>query len=74
MPSEPSLPWDMALSIGMISWPRTSPTITRSGDIRSPDRNSAAMSIAPSPSTLASRACNGTTSACGAVSASRASS
>lgn len=40
--SEPSLPWDMALHIGTTSGPRISPTITRSGDMRSPQRTNSA--------------------------------
>ena len=39
---EPSLPWLIALSIGMISSPRTSPTITRSGFMRRLMRTSSA--------------------------------
>ena len=59
----PSLPWLMALHIGMTSGPRISPTITRSVPIRSAQRTSSAWEIAPSPSTFGSRAWNAVTSA-----------
>ena len=61
---DPSLPWLMALSMGMTSWPRTSPTITRSGFMRRPQRTRVARSISPSPSTFSSLASNATTSGC----------
>ena len=59
---DPSLPWLMALSIGMTSAPRTSPTRTRSGVIRSAHRTSSARVISPSPSVLGSLLCIATTS------------
>ena len=59
---DPSLPCDIAFSIGTTSAPRTSPTMTRSGVIRSAQRTSSARVISPSPSMLASRACIATTS------------
>ena len=71
---DPSLPWHMALSIGMTSLPRTSPTITRSGVIRSAHRTSSARVISPSPSVLGSRLCIATTSGWAASSQSRHSS
>src|SRR5713101_2494171 len=42
---DPSLPWLIALSIGTTSLPRTSPTITRSGVIRSAHRTSSASDL-----------------------------
>ena len=71
---DPSLPWLMAFSIGTTSLPRTSPTMTRSGVIRSAHRTSSARVISPSPSMLASRDCIATTSGWAAVSQSRHSS
>ncbi|ONH60100.1 hypothetical protein CcI49_11820 [Frankia sp. CcI49] len=59
---DPSLPWLIALSIGITSGPRASPTITRSGNIRSAACTSSAAEIAPSPSVLASRTYTATTS------------
>ena len=71
---DPSLPWLMAFSIGMTSAPRTSPTRTRSGVIRSAHRTSSARVISPSPSVLGSRDCIATTSGWAAASQSRHSS
>ncbi|KND23839.1 hypothetical protein IQ63_43765 [Streptomyces acidiscabies] len=74
VPMEPSLPWLMALHIGITSGPRTSPTITRSGDIRSAHRTNSAWETSPWPSMFASRACIATTSGWARSSVSRPSS
>ena len=71
---EPSLPWLITFSIAISSGPRISPTITRAGFIRRPQRTSSARPISPVPSMLASRACMATTFGCRAGSASRPSS
>jgi len=62
--SEPSLPWLIALSMVTISSPRTSPTMTRLGFIRSERRTSSAIEIRPWPSELGSRSSNATTLGC----------
>src|SRR6266536_569181 len=49
---DPSLPCDIALSIGTTSRPRTSPTSTRSGDIRSAHRTSSTTLPADLPGVL----------------------
>ena len=64
MDREPSLPWLIALSMVTISSPRTSPTMTRLGFMRSERRTSSAMWIAPWPSELGSRSSNATTLGC----------
>ena len=71
---EPSLPWDMALHMGMTSAPRISPTSTRSGLIRRAQRTRSAWVISPSPSMLGSRACMATASGWASRSRSRPSS
>ena len=52
VPSEPSLPMPMACSNCMTSPPRTSPTITLSGDIRRAAFARSYMEISPVPSVL----------------------
>ena len=54
----------MAFSIGRISSPRTSPTMTRSAFIRSDRRTRSATGIRPAPSMLAGRASSATMSGC----------
>src|SRR5215470_6931142 len=62
--SEPSFPCVIAFSIVTISSPRTSPTMTRLGFIRSERRTRSAMEMAPSPSELGSRSSSATTLGC----------
>src|SRR5680860_332942 len=57
---DPSLPWVIALSMVTTSSPRTSPTITRDGFIRSVSRTSSAIVTAPAPSVLGSRSSKAT--------------
>ena len=55
VPSDPSLPIPIACRSCITSPPRTSPTITRSGDIRSAALHRSYMAISPKPSVLAVR-------------------
>ena len=52
VPTEPSLPMPMACRSCITSPPRTSPTITRSGDIRRAALAKSYMEISPVPSVL----------------------
>ena len=52
VPSEPSLPMPIACSSCITSPPRTSPTITRSGDIRRAALQRSYIEISPKPSVL----------------------
>ena len=61
---EPSLPCDMARSMGSTSAPRTSPTITRCGSMRSAERTRSASVNAPTPSVLGSLASSVSWSGC----------
>jgi hypothetical protein len=61
---EPSLPWVIALSMVTISSPRTSPTMTRLGFMRSERRTSSAIETAPCPSLLGRRSSNATALGC----------
>ena len=72
--SEPSLPWLMALSMVTISSPRTSPTMTREGFMRSERRTRSAMEIAPEPSELGRRSSKATTLGCRSANSPRPSS
>lgn len=62
--SEPSWPVDMACSMSRVSPPRTSPTMIRSGRMRSEFRTRSRMVILPCPSTLGGRLSRRTTCSC----------
>ena len=64
VPSDPSWPLDIALSMSSASAPRTSPTMMRSGRMRNALRTSVRTVTSPRPSRLAGRASSRTTCGC----------
>ena len=64
VPIEPSLPMPIACSSCITSPPRTSPTITRSGDIRRAALQRSYMEISPVPSVLDVRVSSASVRSC----------